>query len=57
MSAGTRAAAQKASLQQRLADRDGSGGDGTSEPGPRQEKTPKINESSETALVCFAKTN
>ena len=47
--------------RRRRADRDeggeDDGGDGTSEPGPQQEKSRKINESSETALVDFAKTN
>ena len=61
MSAGTRAAAQKASLQQHLAGRGGGGeddgDDGTSELGSRQAKTPKTTESIETSLVYFTITN
>ena len=56
-----RAAAQKASLQQRLAGRENGGeddgDDGTPELGSRQAKTPKTTESTETSLVYFAIAN
>ena len=57
MSTGTRAAAQKASLQQRLAGSGGGGGDGTAGLEAPQAKTPKTTETFEKRTVFAAMTN